>query len=193
MTKKFKKDLWIQMMLRRRYLIAHEDGTIQRANKADPTTGIVDETKGYSTVAQQVHKASGRVYFNATYMGFTKSVLVNRVIALAFLPNPLDLPQVNHVDGDKEHNYLRQPTPELRRKWGEYQLEWSSGSDNEKHAHRTGLKTGRGSANSNAKVTADQVLYMRGSDKTPKELAAELGIATSTVKNILDKKTWKHI
>lgn len=192
MAKAFPKDKWIMAALRARYLIPHEDGTIQRANKADEK-GVVDLSRGYSQVTVQVHKKSGRVYFNMTFMGFTKSVLVNRVIALAFLPNPKNLPQVNHIDGDKEHNYLRQPTPELRAKWGEYQLEWSSGSDNEKHAHRTGLKSGRGSANSNAKLTGPQVLEIRASRATPEELAVKYGVSRSTVVNILKEKTWKHL
>ncbi|QWY83073.1 HNH endonuclease protein [Rhizobium phage RHph_X66] len=180
--------------IRSRYLIPNEDGTIQRANKAD-AKGVVDPSRGYSLVTVQVHKKSGRVYFNMTFRGFTKSVLVNRVIALAFLPNPNDLPQVNHVDGDKEHNYLRQPTPELRAKWGEFQLEWASGSENEKHAHRTGLKTGRGSANSNAKLTADQVVKIRAAanDNTPEELAKTYGVSRSTIINILNRKTWTHV
>ena len=115
------------------------------------------------------------------------------MIALAFLPNPKNLPQVNHIDGDKEHNYLRQPTAELRAKWGEYQLEWSSGSDNEKHAHRTGLKTGRGSANSNAKLTADQVMKIRAASSTVEELAQQYGVSRSTIVNIRNNTTWKHI
>jgi hypothetical protein len=180
------------MAVRNRYLIPHEDGTIQRANKAD-AKGVVDPARGYSQVAVQIHKKSGRVYFNMTYLGFTKSVLVNRVIALAFRPNPLDLPQVNHVDGDKEHNYLRQPTKELRAKWGEYQLEWSSGSDNEKHAHRTGLKSGRGSANSNAKLTAPEVIEIRASQLSVPELMAKHGVSRSTITNILNETTWSHI
>ncbi|WP_326894538.1 hypothetical protein U8P73_36085 (plasmid) [Rhizobium beringeri] len=189
---KFPKDKWIMAAIRSRYLIPNEDGTIKRANKAD-AKGVVDPSRGYSLVTVQVHKKSGRVYFNMTFMGFTKSVLVNRVIALAFLPNPNDLPQVNHIDGDKEHNYLRQPTPELRAKWGEFQLEWSSGSDNEKHAHRTGLKTGRGSANSNAKLTAPEVIEIRASKLSVPELVAKHHVSRSTIINILKNVTWRHV
>jgi len=84
---------------------------------------------------------------------------------------------------------------ELRAKWGEYQLEWASGSDNEKHAHRTGLKSGRGSANSNAKLSADQVVKIReaANDNTPDELAKTYGVSRSTIVNILARKTWSHL
>ncbi|QNG62626.1 HNH homing endonuclease [Rhizobium phage B1VFA] len=178
---KFPKDTWILIAIKNAYLIVGEDGTIWRANKADKK-GIVDRSKGYSVVAQQIHKKSGRVFFNMTYVGYTKSILVNRVVALRYLPNPENLPQVNHIDGDKENNALSN-------------LEWASGSDNEKHAHRTGLKTGRGSANSNAKLTADQVVKIRAAanDNTPDELAKTYGVSRSTIINILDKRTWTHI
>lgn len=191
MTGKFDKDAWILSAIWWKYIIPREDGTILRAVSASPDGKRISST--YAIVKYRVHKKSGRVYFNLTWQGKTKSVLVNRVIALRFLPNPDNLPQVNHIDGDKEHNYLRQPTPELRAKYGEFQLEWSSGSDNEKHAHRTGLKSGRGSANSNAKITADQAVAIRESDEPIAVLMARYGIARSTVVNIRNKVTWQHV
>lgn len=176
---RFDKDKWIRVALARRYLIVDEDGTIRRAVKANER-GIPDTSKGWSVVKVQVHKKSGRVYFNMTYMGFTKSVLVNRVVAWVFHPNPENLPQVNHIDGDKENN-------------AKSNLEWSSGSDNEKHAHRTGLKSGRGSANSNAKLTADDVVAIRASQTDASALAEQYGVSRSTVVNILKRTTWRHL
>lgn len=195
MTKKFSKDKWILHAIKSRYIIPREDGTVLRCKRASDKGELLSDE--YEPIKFRVHKATGRVYANMTWMGFTKSILLNRVIALRFLPNPLNLPQVNHIDGNKEHNYLRQPTPELRAKWGEYQLEWSTGSDNEKHAHRTGLKSGRGSQNSNAKLSAGQVIEIRrqhASDGASiPELMKRFGIARSTVVNILNRTTWQHI
>lgn len=191
MTVRFDKDRWIKVAIARKYLIVYIDGTIDRCRKADEKGFPVSDV--YERVKVQVHKKSGRVYFNMTYLGFTKSVLVNRVVALRFLPNPENLPQVNHIDGDKEHNYLLQPTPELIEKWGRYQLEWSSGSDNEKHAHRTGLKSGRGSANSNAKVTADEVIIIRASDDPVEVLMKRFDVSRSTIANIKSRRTWTHV
>lgn len=191
MNNKASKDRWILDAIKCRYLIVYENGEIWRRTYAS-----VDGTRLSNTVALvkfQTHKASGRVFFNLTWKGITKSVLVNRVIALRFLPNPNNLPQVNHVDGDKQHNYLRQPTPELIAQYGEYQLEWSTGRDNEKHAHRNGLKSGRGSQNSNARLSANEVIDIRASDLKPVELAAKYGVARSTILNIIRRKTWRHL
>lgn len=46
---------------------------------------------------------------------------VNRLVAIAFLPNPYNLPQVNHKDGNKENNSYTN-------------LEWISDRGNKEHA-----------------------------------------------------------
>lgn len=178
MSVRFDKDKWIKHALAKRYLIALKDGTIMRCVKADAKGNLLSSE--YKQVAVQVHKKSGRVYFNCTWMGFTKSILVNRIVAWVFHPNPDNLPQVNHIDGDKENN-------------AEGNLEWSSGSDNEKHAHRTGLKTGRGSSNSNAKLTAEDIHQIRASTETPTQIAERYNVSRSTITNIIKRKTWIHV
>ena len=62
--------------------------------------------------------------------GQRKNVLVHRLVAIAFLPNPNNFPVVNHIDGVKTNDRVEN-------------LEWCSTSDNLKHAYKTGLKTKR--------------------------------------------------
>lgn len=52
---------------------------------------------------------------------------INRLVALAFIPNPNNLPEVNHIDGNKNNNHVSN-------------LEWSTTYDNLKHARTLGLK-----------------------------------------------------
>lgn len=51
---------------------------------------------------------------------------LHRLLALTFLPNPDNLPEVNHKDGNKLNNDLSN-------------LEWVTGSNNVRHAFKTGL------------------------------------------------------
>lgn len=51
---------------------------------------------------------------------------VHRAVASAFLPNPNDLPQVNHINGDKGDNRV-------------CNLEWIRNDDNAHHAIKNGL------------------------------------------------------
>lgn len=67
--------------------------------------------KGYLSVSIKEHKTNR---------------VVHRLVANAFIPNPNNLPQVNHIDGNKTNNRVDN-------------LEWCDNQYNIKHAIRIGL------------------------------------------------------
>lgn len=51
---------------------------------------------------------------------------IHRLVANAFIPNPLGKPEINHIDGDKNNNCVDN-------------LEWVTSSENKRHAFHVGL------------------------------------------------------
>lgn len=60
--------------------------------------------------------------------GVKKGFRIHRLVALYFIENPLNLPYVNHIDGDKTNNHVDN-------------LEWCTAKENDTHARLTGLKS----------------------------------------------------
>lgn len=78
-----------------------------------------------SEMAQYVQK-NGYAAVKLRSHNTKKTFLVHRLVASAFVPNPDNLPEVNHIDGNKLNNSFNN-------------LEWVTHSQNMKHAVEAGL------------------------------------------------------
>jgi len=105
---------------------------------------------------------------------------IHRLVAEAFLDNPNNYPQVNHINGIKSDNRLEN-------------LEWCNQSHNMQHAMSIGLKTMRTCEKaSRAILTNAQVLEIRQlKDKlTGVEIAKIYNVSKHTIYNIFRNRSW---
>ena len=84
------------------------------------------QKKTPAIIAQRVNNY-GYVYVSIKLKGKKHSVRVNRLVALAFIPNPDNLSDVNHKDMNKLNNHVSN-------------LEWTSHSDNVQHSYDSGKR-----------------------------------------------------
>jgi hypothetical protein len=108
--------------------------------------------------------------------------IVHRLVAKAFIDNPKNLPQVNHIDGNKFNN-------------ASDNLEWINNSENQKHAYKLGLQPSRaGEKNSKAKITDKDVTLLKqlyNSGKSVVEVSNMMNVSLGSTRQIIYGRTWK--
>jgi hypothetical protein len=112
----------------------------------------------------------------------TKHFAVHRLVALHFIPLIDGKDYVNHIDGVKKNNTVDN-------------LEWVTRSENEKHAHKLGLKDWRGENQSRVKLTEKKVFEIRSLEgvKTAQVVAKMYNVTHSAIFAIWKKRTWSHL
>lgn len=124
-------------------------------------------------------KQISRGYLEYTIRG--RYYAVQRLVAINFIPNPENKPQVNHINGIKIDNRVDN-------------LEWVTQSENMLHAYRTGLsKIVVGDKCNGAKLNDDIVRSIFTSTEKNCELALKYNVAHSVISTIKNGKAWKHI
>lgn len=108
---------------------------------------------------------------------------LHRTVALAFIPNPENKPEVNHKDGNKKNNQVEN-------------LEWCTSKENILESWRMGLSKARdGEKHHNSKLTEKEVLEIRAIGKTmsAKEIGGLYGVNEQAIYKILKRIRWKNI
>ena len=130
-------------------------------------------------VLKQARKANGYMQLSLSANGVKlKHVYVHRLVACAFLPNPNNLPDVNHINHNKQDNRVDN-------------LEWVTRSENILHARRLLRETNHYKPKASTKFVRDVIeyrervinLFQKG--YTAEEIGAEIGRGRDFVTNIL--------
>jgi hypothetical protein len=139
-----------------KYLISTY-GNCKIANRVNNT--------GYDLLTQRIDWA-GYATVRLSHKGETVTMRVHRLVAEAFVPNHINKPYVNHINGIKTANYCRN-------------LEWVTHSENMEHAHKLKLIP---------KTNDRKVVDSCTGKKYPniKAASVDLGKKYSTVRNYLN-------
>lgn len=122
----------------------------------------------------KTEKRLGMGYPNASLQrnGKAHTKGVHRLVAEAFLPNPDNKPEVNHIDGNRANPVLSN-------------LEWVTEKENRKHSKETLGNNYEGAANPHAKLTELEmraIVYMHRTGQTSqRDLAKLYGVSKSCV------------
>jgi hypothetical protein len=155
-------------------------------------------TAGNKTHAGRILKPSwarpGYFYVRFWIDGRRVKVFVHVLVAEAFVSTrPTPRHEVNHRDAIKTNNHVAN-------------LEWTTHHGNMTHAYALGLvpppprhgippPVRHGEANGHAKLTADDIRFIRRRDHglSIARLADHFDIALSTVKRIRNRRSWAHV
>lgn len=122
--------------------------------------------------------------FNSSHIGQKHNI--HRLVALAYIQNPNNKPEVNHKNGIKTDNRV-------------INLEWTTSSENQKHAFRLGLqKSIKGEYRYNAKLTESDVIAIRKEYKcggiSQLNLGKKYSVSQSHINRIVNKKhSWLEL
>jgi hypothetical protein len=108
---------------------------------------------------------------------------IHRIVALAFIDNPKNKPQVNHIDGDKTNNQVSN-------------LEWATLSEQQIHAFSIGLQDNKGSKHPKAQLTEQDVIDIRTeleNGTLGKDIAKLYNVSVDVISKIKRRVTWSHI
>lgn len=157
------------------------DAKVFNTKYAIAKDGCVYNTKTDRLLKQQNHD-KGYKQVTLTHGGIPKIYFVHRLVAIAYVSNPLNYDQVNHEDGNKTNNHFTN-------------LTWCNNSINQIHAVKNGLKP-IGNQLWNAKFSKENILEIKrlksiGTKQI--EIAKMFSTTKGTISEIVNNKRYVFV
>lgn len=147
--------------------IVYSDGRVF-SKKLKRFLKICKNERGYKYVSIEKHKHKSH----------------HRLLAECFIPNPLNLDQINHINGIRDDNRLDN-------------LEWCNSSHNQKHAYKMGLHAPMiGDRNHRAKLSNIDVGIIRdcfNAGFRGKDIARYFNVSASAISMIKRNQNWAMV
>lgn len=141
-------------------------------------------TRGISIYKEKTLKptlySNGYLFVDLCKNGTKKSTSIHRIVAISFIQNPENKPQVNHKNGIKTDNRLEN-------------LEWNTMSENQKHSIDTGLRHTMGEKNSQSKLTEKDILSILNDNRPYKFISNNYRTSISNISCIKRGYSWGHV
>ena len=135
-------------------------------------------------------------YWSTRMSAKGKTFKIHRLVAKMFIPNLLNKPQINHIDGNKLNNNIEN-------------LEWCTNGENQKHAHKIGLNNNHGENQNCAKLKKNDIIKIRqmykpvsnrksfndrsGDGFSQEKIAKLFGVTQTVIGDIIRGKSWASI
>jgi hypothetical protein len=162
----------------------YQVSTLGNVKSLDRYTRRVDGTINHCREKPRKTQISNCGYVRVSFFDEGKNFMlsVHRLVAEAFIPNPENKPEVNHISGIKTDNSVQN-------------LEWMSSRENKKHGIEMGLISHNGINNNNCKLQEYRIRIIKKLKGiiTQKKLATYFGVAENHIGLIHRGKSWKHI
>jgi len=157
-----------------------EDGTVKSIDRIIETKSGKRVLKG--KILSIKPGLQGYPHITINYKGKYKGISLHRLLAICFIPNPDNLPCVNHINGNKlNYNLIN--------------LEWCTHVKNIRHAYNTGLMPIRKGINSSsAKLDRNKVTeildMVKNTELSYKKIGLEFGVSAGCIGDIVKGKVW---
>jgi hypothetical protein len=119
-----------------------------------------------------------KIGYEQVCFGVASPHYIHRLVAKAFIPNPLNLPMVHHKDGDKANNH-------------QSNLEWVTNQENIQNAYDSGAMK------PNRKITDEQVALIKKEyfedGLSQYKLGAKYSVSRSTIQGILNGRRYCNL